>query len=85
MIETIYSLCTIVAFFCSVKLFKAHKESSYGLLYWSGMCFALLALTNAFVILDKLIMPFIDLHAVRLSITLLGMGVLIYGLIIRSE
>ena len=52
------------------------------MLFWSALCFALLALVNLAVIFDLVIYPEdIDLRSLRLWLTLLAVTVLLFGFI----
>jgi len=55
------------------------------LLLWSAICFAGLTLNNLTLWVDKLVFPEIDLSLLRVSIALLAMAVLLYGLIWDTE
>lgn len=77
----IYGLCALTAFLCAFLLLHAYRQSKYKLLLWGGLCFAGLTLSNAFLVIDKLVVPMVDLSTWRYVITLLAMLVLLYGLI----
>jgi hypothetical protein len=55
------------------------------MLLWSALCFSLLALANLFVVLDMLVFPTVDLRLVRLSLSLAGISVLLFGFIWDQE
>jgi hypothetical protein len=82
---TIYGLCALAALLCTVLLFLAYRRSGYGLLFWSGLCFAGLTVNNLLLVADKLIFPASDLSPWRTSVALAAMIVLLYGLIWRAE
>jgi hypothetical protein len=77
----IYSLCAVTAAVCTYLLSTAYLRSRYRLLLWSAICFAGLTLNNLTLWVDKLVFPEIDLSLLRVSIALLAMAVLLYGLI----
>ena len=81
----IYTLCALTALLCAVLLFQAYRRSGYRLLFWSGLCFAGLALNNTVLVIDKVLLPDIDLTTVRLLIGLVAILVLLYGLIWHAE
>lgn len=85
MAAIIYSLCALTALVCTVLLFQAYRRGGYRLLLWSGLCFAGLTVNNLFLVLDKLVFPSIDLSALRTSVALAAMLVLLYGLIWEAE
>jgi hypothetical protein len=66
-------------------LLLAYRRGRYRLLLWSGICFAGLTLNNLLLVLDKLVLPDVDLSVWRTSMAALAMAVLLYGLIWDSE
>jgi hypothetical protein len=82
MATLIYSLCALVAGICTFLLLRAWSVSRYRLLLWAAICFGGLTLTNVLLFLDKIVLgPEIDLSPARLVVTLVAMGVLLYGLV----
>ena len=77
----IYGLCAMTALLCAWLLLQAYRRSRYRLLLWSGLCFAGLTVNNTLVVLDKVLRPVADLSPWRLTVALLAMLVLLYGLI----
>ena len=76
-----YMLCTGTALLSCVLLLRAWRRSGTRLLFWSGLCFGLLALSNTLVLVDKVLLPDIDEPEIRIGTALLGVLVLLYGLI----
>jgi hypothetical protein len=85
MASLIYSLCAIAALLCAYLLLRAYVRGGYRLLLWSGLCFAGLTLNNLALVLDKVVLPDLDLSLLRTSIALVSMTILIYGLIWGAE
>jgi hypothetical protein len=85
MAAVIYTLCALTALLCASLLLQAYRRSSYQLLLWSGLCFVGLTASNILLVLDKLLVPNIDLSTWRLVFGLLAMMVLLYGLIWKTE
>lgn len=81
MAAIVYSLCTLTALVCTWLLLRAWRGSGYRLLFWSGLCFAGLTVNNLFLVIDKVVLPSVDLSIGRTSVALLAMAVLLYGLI----
>ncbi len=77
----IYLLCVITSLLCAYLLARAYRSGRTKLLIWSSLCFALLALNNLVVAADALLLPDIDLAAMRLLTSLSAVGVLLYGFI----
>ena len=80
-----YVLCAFTAVLCAVLLLLAYRRSRYPLLLWSGLCFVGLAGNNVLLIVDKLMLPDVDLLPLRAVITLAAMMVLLYGLVWKAE
>jgi hypothetical protein len=80
----VYTSCALTALICAWLLFRAFQQSRYKLLFWSGLCFAGLALSNLVLVLDKVIFPDINFGNYRLIIALLALLPLLYGLIFEE-
>ena len=76
-----FSLCALAAATCAYMLLQAYARGGYRLLLWSGLCFVGLTLNNLTLVVDKIIVPHIDLSLPRASLALIAMTVLLYGLI----
>ena len=85
MAVAIYSLCTLTALTCACLLLQAFRRGGYRLLLWSGLCFAGLTLTNVLLVIDKIMLPLVDLSIARTAMALASMTVLLYGLIWDTE
>jgi hypothetical protein len=82
----IYGLCALTAFLCAALLLRAYSHNRNRLLLWGGICFVWQTVSNALLVVDKLILPTtVDLSVYRHSITLLSMLLLLYGLIWNRE
>ncbi|HJS59044.1 MAG TPA: DUF5985 family protein [Vicinamibacteria bacterium] len=81
MAGTIYVLCSLVALGCAVLLLRSYRRSGLRLLLWSGICFSCLALNNALVFVDLIVVPQTDLFLMRNLLATSGMAFLTYGLI----
>ncbi len=76
-----YGLCAVTAMLCAVLLLRGYRRSGYRLLFWSGLSFLGLTLSNFILIVDKLVLPELDLLTPRLIVTLIAMMLMLYGLI----
>jgi hypothetical protein len=81
----IYLLCSITALLCAWLLLRAYRRSRYRLLLWGGLCFVGLTLNNILVMVDKFVVPFLDLQTWRLLLALVSVMVLLYGLVSDAE
>jgi Family of unknown function (DUF5985) len=77
----IYGLCALTAALCAAMLFEAYRSQKYRFLLWSGLCFAGLTANNFLLVLDKIVLPHVDLSLWRTSVGLISMTILLYGLI----
>ena len=85
MASIIYSLCALFAFLCAALLLQAFFRSRYRLLLWGGLCFAGLTVSNALLVIDKLVIEEIDFSLMRLTSAFIAMAILLYGLIWDTE
>lgn len=85
MAGTIYALCALTAALCAGLLLYSYAQGKYRLLLWSGLCFVGLTLNNLLLLIDKLIVPQVDLSTGRTAVALVSMCVLLYGLIWDAE
>ena len=76
-----YVLCSATAFLCTCLLFRAYAANGERLLFWSGICFSMLTLSNLVLVLDRLVYPDVDLSFWRQLPGLAGMAVLLFALI----
>jgi hypothetical protein len=82
MAETVYILCALTSLFCAVLLWRSYRHSRTRLLMWSTLCFFGLALNNALLVVDLVLVPdAVDLRLVRGGTALASMTLLLIGLI----
>jgi hypothetical protein len=81
----IYTLCTLTSLSCAFLLLRSYFSTQHRLLFWSGLCFAVLALNNLIVVVDKLILPEVDLTYLRLAVGLCALLLLLFGLVWHDE
>jgi hypothetical protein len=85
MAKTVYLLCAVTSAACAVLLLRAHRRTGTRLLLWSGLCFVGLALNNATLVVDLILIPDVDLSTWRLLPAVVGVSFLLYGLVWESE
>ena len=61
MADAIYLMCAATSVFCALLLFRGWRASQQRLLFWSALCFVGLALNNALLFADLVLMPDADL------------------------
>ncbi len=79
----IYALCALASLACSILLLAGARRTASRMLFWSGLCFAGLALSNGLIVLENMIEP--NLGELRLSISLLSVSLLLYGLVFEEK
>ena len=77
----VYILGCLVTLTCSILLLRGYARVQQRLLLWSGLCFLGLAVSNALVFVDLIVLPDIDLYFWRLLTAAIAMLSLLYGLI----
>ena len=85
MAKVIYALCTLTSLACAWLLLRGFMYKRYRLLLWSGLCFVGLSVNNILVVLDKVVLPSVDLLTWRLMSGLVAVLLLLYGLIWEDE
>ncbi|MFL6673697.1 MAG: DUF5985 family protein [Massilia sp.] len=85
MAETIYFLCTLTSLACTWLLYASYRRTRYRLLFWSAACFAALSANNILLVLDKILLPTVDLVTARLVTAFIAIALLLYGLIYEKE
>ena len=85
MAEVVYVLCAVTSLACAVLLVRGYVRSRLRLLFWSAVCFAGLALNNAILVVDLVIIRQVDLSTWRLVPAAIGFAALLYGLVWESE
>ncbi len=81
----IYLLCTFTCIGAAVLLWRGYRRSRQRLLYWSSLCFAILAVSNGLLILDLVVFPDVYILPWRNLVTQVALLVLLYGLIFESD
>jgi hypothetical protein len=82
----VYVLGALTTLICAVLLLRRYAQSRAKLLFWSGLCFVGLTVSNVLLFVDLVVFPTqVDLYALRLSTAVIGMTLLLYGLIWESQ
>lgn len=81
----VYLLCTLASSACAILLLRSYRRGGNRFLLWSGSCFIGLATNNGLLVIDRLVVPDIDLSTWRLVPTVIGVAVLLYGLVWDDE
>lgn len=81
----VYILCFLTSGACAYLLARNYRRTGSRLLMWSALCFGFLALNNAVVFIDAVVLPDVDLAILRLSLSLAAVSVLLFGFIWEAE
>ena len=81
----IYTLCALTCLACAVLLLRGYRQTGAPLLLWSGLCFVGLTAGNVILVLDRVVLPDIDLSTPRLAVAFLSLLLLLFGLIWEHE
>jgi hypothetical protein len=85
MAASIYLLCMLTSLACAWLLYRSYLHSRHRLLFWSTLCFAGLTVSNLILIIDRLVLPEVDISTPRLLVSLVAVALLLYGLIWEEE
>lgn len=85
MAEAVYMTCGLTSLFCAVLLIRSFRRQRTRLLLWSSLCFAGLAANNGLLVVDLMVLPEVDLSAVRATVAAAAMLLLLIGLIWESR
>jgi hypothetical protein len=77
----VYILCFLTSTACAWLLGRSYRAKGMRLLFWSSLCFGLLAANNLALVLDLVIWPSVDLRLMRLLFSLAAVASLIWGFI----
>ena len=81
MATLVYALCALTSLACAVLLLRGYLNSRARLLLWAGLCFTGLAANNLLLLIDKRVVPTVDLSLWRSLPALAGVALLLYGLV----
>lgn len=85
MAKAVFLLCALTSLACAALLLRAYGRRRSRLLLWSGLCFVGLALNNGLLVVDRLILPEVDLSLWRQVPALGGIALLVWGLVWDAE
>ena len=85
MAELVYALCALTSAGCALLLFRAHRSSGVGLLFWRALCFVGLALNNLLLFADLVLIRDADLSVWRKLPAVAGVLALLYSLVFETE
>lgn len=60
MAEVVYALCALLSIACFGLLIRAYRGGRTRLLLWTSLCFLFLAINNAILFVDNIVLPDVD-------------------------
>lgn len=81
----VYALCALVALVCAGLLLVRARSGRSRMLFWSGLCFVGLFVTNVLAVVDIAVLAGQPLLRWRLVTALAAICLLLYGLIFEDE
>jgi hypothetical protein len=84
-VTLVYFMCAATSAACAALLLRGYWNTRVDLLFWSALCFVGLGVSNILLVVDLVFIPQVSFLAVRHSITLISLCVLIYGLIWETK
>jgi hypothetical protein len=81
----VYFLCFLGSGLCAYLLVSSFRRRREKLLWWSAICFCLLAGNNLLVFVDLILLPQIDLIFGRALTSLFAVAALLYGFVWEVE
>jgi hypothetical protein len=85
MATLVYSLCALTCLAAAVLLLRGYARVRHRMLFWSGLCFLGLTVSNVLLVLDREVLRDADISTPRLAVALLALLLLLYGLIWESD
>lgn len=85
MASIIFLICAVTALICCMLLLKGHSHSRAPLLFWSGLCFAGLAINNLILFANQVLFPAADLTIYDRPAALVSILLLLYGMIWKTK
>lgn len=83
--DLVYFLCALTSLVCAVLLYRGWRATGTRLLFWSALCFTGFMLNNVLLIIDIHVLPHADLAVLRILPAVIGVGLLLYGLILDER
>lgn len=79
----IFALCALTSAVCAFFLLRGYARSQVRLLLWSGLCFTGFFINNLILVINANIAR--DLSLLTSLPTLVGIGLLLYGLVWEAD
>jgi hypothetical protein len=77
----VYFLCFLTSFAALVLIYRSYLRNRTRLLLWSALAFVALAVNNLLLFVDIVLLPDVDLLALRYLSALIAVGLMLYGFV----
>jgi hypothetical protein len=81
----IYALCAVTCLVSAWLLLRGYRRSGHRLLFWGGLCFVLLTVSNTLNITDRIAGPELNLIPARLATAMAAVLLILFALIWGEE
>ncbi len=85
MAAAVYVLCALTSALCAVLLLRSWLAARQRLVLWTALGFAGLAVNNLLLLVDRSVLPDVDLQLLRDLSGLVAVSVLLAGLVWESR
>lgn len=85
MAKAVYVLCMLTSLMVAILLLRAYTRTGARILLWSALGFIGLCLNNVMLVLDTMVVQHVNLGPYRNIPALIGMGLMLFGLIWKSD
>jgi hypothetical protein len=77
----VFLLCAATSLGCTILLWRGYRRTAVPLLMWSALFFGFSVLDNVFLYCDMIVFPDTDLTVWRRIPSLIGAGLLLFGMV----
>ena len=79
--SAVYLLCSLTSFIAMLLVYRSYLQNRTRLLLWTALAFVALAANNLVLFVDIVMLPGISLLLLRHLVSLLAVGLLLYGFV----
>jgi hypothetical protein len=85
MAAAVFALCALTSMLVAVLLIRSRQRSKSALLLWSSLCFVGLALNNILLVVDRVLVPGVDLSFARHGTAFVALALVVFGLVWETK
>lgn len=79
--SAVYVLCSLTSFVAMLLVYRSYAQNRTRLLLWTALAFVALAVNNLVLFVDIVILPDVSLLVLRHLVSLIAVGLLLYGFV----